>query len=74
MFWLKFYKAQYLLNPWMDSFDTCTKVRYWSKVFEGTTPTPLCDLDVKVMDLEYCLFIDWMFWLKFFKDTYLLNP
>ena len=32
MFWLKFFKDLYLLNPWMDSFDTCTVVRYWSKV------------------------------------------
>ena len=62
MFWLKFYKAQYILNPWMYSFDTCTVCRYWPKVIQGTTDTPLSDLDVKVMDLENCLFIDLMFW------------
>ena len=48
MFRLKFFKDPYFLNPWMDPFDTCTVVRYWSKVLLNFIPTQLSDFDVKV--------------------------
>ena len=57
MFWLKSLKEPYLLNLWMDSFDTCIAVRYWSKVVQIATTFLLSEWEVKVMDfrnLEFC--------------------
>ena len=48
--WL--FEMAYFLNPWMGSFDTCTVVRYWSKVEQSIILILGSDLDVKVMDLE----------------------
>ena len=64
MFWLKFLKTHIsltLLNSWRDSFAICIVVRYWSKVLLSTILTLLSDLDIKVMDLEYCFFLGWVF-------------
>ena len=36
----------------MDSFNTFTDIRYWSKVLQHTNPILLSDLEVKVIDLE----------------------
>ena len=57
MFWLN-----HIPVTWMDSFDTYTVVRYWSKILQSTIPTLLSDHDVKVMDLENWGVLDWMFW------------
>ena len=61
MFWLKFFYRSYLLNPYRDSFDTCTVARYWSRVLPSIILTLLSDLAVKVIDLKNCFFSDWMF-------------
>ena len=39
----------------MDQVDTLPNVRYWSKIFRCSIPTPhqLTDLEVKVTDLEF---------------------
>ena len=39
----------------MDLVDTLPDVRYWSKIFRRSIPTPylLTDLEVKVTDLEF---------------------
>ena len=44
----------------MDSFDTCTVVRYWSKFVQSAIRFQLSDLEVKVkvMDLENRCFVD----------------
>ena len=45
-------KYPYFLNPSLDTFDTCTVVRYWSKILPSSTCTLLSDLGVNVMALE----------------------
>ena len=40
----------------------------WSIVLQSTILIFSSDLDFKVMDL-----LDWIFWLNFFEDLYLLN-
>ena len=35
-----------LVHVWSDD-------RYWSKILQGTIPTPVHDLKVKVIDLEF---------------------
>lgn len=55
-----FYRS-YLLNPYRNSFDTCTVARYWSRVLPSIILTLLSDLAVKVIDLENSFFSDWMF-------------
>ena len=44
----------------MDLLDTLPDVRYWAKILHCTIPTPLCDLEVDVMDLEILWMIDHM--------------
>ena len=38
-----------LVHVWYDD-------RYWSKILQGTIPTPVHDLMVKVTDLEFLCF------------------
>ena len=51
-FLVKVFKNLYLLNPWMNLFDTLPDVRYWSEVLCCTIMTHITDLEVKVMDFE----------------------
>ena len=48
----------------MESFSTCTVVRYWSKVLLSIILILLNDLGVKVMEFEDSDFFDKMFWLN----------
>ena len=37
----------------MDSFDTCTVVRYLSKIVQTAISYPVSDLEIRVMDLKF---------------------
>ena len=41
----------------MDSFDTCTLIRYWLKVVKIDTSSPLSDLGVKLMVFDFYSFL-----------------
>ena len=49
-----------LIHAWYDD-------RYWSKILRGTSPCPIHDLKVKVMDLEFYVK---SFTLKFLGPQY----
>ena len=56
MFWLKFFS---FLNSWLDCSDTCTVVKFWSKVLLSITSSLFSDLDAKVLYLKNRGFSDW---------------
>ena len=58
MLWFKVFKTPYFLDPWLDSFDTCTAPRYWSKVLPTIIPFPLVTLISKSCTLKIHFFVD----------------
>ena len=52
-FCVKVYKTSYFEDPLMDFVHIWHDVRYSSKAFISTIPTPGGDLGVKVTDLEF---------------------
>ena len=56
VFWLKVFKTLNFLDPWLDSFDTCTAPRYWSKVLPTIIPFPLVTLISKSCTLKIHFF------------------
>ena len=57
----------------MDSFDTCTVVRYWSKFVQSAIGFPLSDLEVKVIYFDsdgILLHNAWYrYWLEVLQNT-----
>ena len=51
-FYVKVFRTSLFPNPLMDLVHVCSDDRYWSKILFSTIPTPIHDLEVKVMDLE----------------------
>ena len=65
MYLVKVFRSLYLLNPWMNLFDTLPDVRYWSEVLCYTITTHISDLEVKVTDFDILS--------EAFRSLYLLN-
>ena len=53
----------------MDSFDTYTTVRYWTKVLLSTT----CTFGQGHFFFFFFFYPFLVFWLKFYEDPYLLD-
>ena len=51
-FLIKVFISLYILNFFMDQFDTLHVGRYWSEVLFSTIMAHLGDLEVKVTNLE----------------------